>query len=188
MGGKWSKRSTGGWNAVRERMRRAEPATDQADCAAEAQEEEEVGLSSQTSGAFKTTWLTKAAFACLASFWEDEKGGLEGLIWLPKKTMTYLASVGLSHTQGFLPWLAGLHYQGQGSDIPDLWMCFKLDQFPDRWNYRPMQGVRYQQTCVSPYKPAWDEHDPEKEAVAVEFDSSPSREMLPGMDYTERAV
>nr|AAT66290.1 nef protein [Human immunodeficiency virus 1] len=111
MGGKWSKSSIFGWPAVRERMRRAEPAAEPAaagvgaasrdleqcgavtssntaannpDCAwLEAQEEEEeVGFPVRPQVPLRP--MTPRAARDLSHFLK-EKGGLEGLIYSQKK-------------------------------------------------------------------------------------------------------
>nr|CAD23386.1 nef protein [Human immunodeficiency virus 1] len=106
MGGKWSKSSLVGWPAVRERIRRTEPAADgvgavshdlerhgaitssntaanNAACAwLEAQEEEEVGFPVRPQVPLRPMTY-KAAFDL--SFFLREKGGLEGLIYSQKK-------------------------------------------------------------------------------------------------------
>nr|AAV84126.1 nef protein [Human immunodeficiency virus 1] len=129
MGNKWSKCSPVGWPAIRERIRRAEPAAEgvgpasqdldrygaltssntpanNADCAwLEAQqEEEEVG--------FVRPMTYKAAFDL--SFFLKEKGGLEGLIYSKKR-----------------------------QDILDLWVYNTQGYFPDWQNYTPGPGVRF---------------------------------------------
>nr|WCD68084.1 nef protein [Human immunodeficiency virus 1] len=133
MGGKWSKSS--GWPAIRERMRRAEPAADgvgavsrdlerrgaitsnntaatNSDCAwLEAQEEEEVGFPVRPQVPLRPMTY-KGAFDL--SFFLKEKGGLDGLIYSKKR-----------------------------QEILDLWVYNTQGFFPDWQCYTPGPGIRY---------------------------------------------
>nr|AAV84117.1 nef protein [Human immunodeficiency virus 1] len=135
MGNKWSKCSPVGWSAIRERIRRAEPAAEgvgpasrdldrhgaltssntpanNADCAwLEAQEDEDVGFPVRPQVPLRPMTF-KAAFDL--SFFLKEKGGLEGLIYSKKR-----------------------------QDILDLWVYHTQGFFPDWQNYTPGPGVRY---------------------------------------------
>nr|AIG16410.1 nef protein [Human immunodeficiency virus 1] len=144
MGSKLSKCSIVGWPAVRERLRRAEPAAEgvgaasrdlerygaltssntaanNADCAwLEAQEEAEVGFPVRPQVPLRPITY-KAAFDL--SFFLKEKGGLEGLIYSKKR-----------------------------QEILDLWVYHTQGFFPDWQNYTPGPGVRYPLTFGWLYK------------------------------------
>nr|AJG45373.1 nef protein [Human immunodeficiency virus 1] len=144
MGNKWSKSSIVGWPAVRERIRRTDPAaegvgaasrdldkhgalttsntdTSNADCAwLRAQEEEEVGFPVRPQVPLRPMTY-KAAFDL--SFFLKEKGGLDGLIHSQKR-----------------------------QDILDLWVYHTQGFFPDWQNYTPGPGVRYPLTFGWCYK------------------------------------
>nr|AGL78489.1 nef protein [Human immunodeficiency virus 1] len=136
MGGKWSKSSIVGWPAVRERIKRTDPAAEgvgavsrdlekhgaitssntaqtNPDCAwLEAQEEEgEVGFPIRPQVPLRPMTY-KGAFDL--GFFLKEKGGLDGLIWSQKR-----------------------------QDILDLWVYHTQGYFPDWQNYTPGPGVRY---------------------------------------------
>nr|QGK88737.1 nef protein [Human immunodeficiency virus 1] len=130
MGGTWSKRMSE-WPAVRERMRRAEPAAEgvgavsrdlekhgaitssnTAACAwVEAQEEEEVGFPVRPQVPLRP--MTPTAARDLSHFLKD-KGGLDGLIWSQRR-----------------------------QDILDMWIYHTQGYFPDWQNYTPGPGIRY---------------------------------------------
>nr|AAN73527.1 nef protein [Human immunodeficiency virus 1] len=135
MGGKWSKSSIVGWPAIRERIRRTQPAAEgvgavsrdlekhgavtssntahtNPDCAwLEAQEEEEVGFPVRPQVPLRP--MTYKGALDLSHFLK-EKGGLEGLIWSPKR-----------------------------QEILDLWVYHTQGFFPDWQNYTPGPGTRY---------------------------------------------
>uniref|UniRef100_Q5U9A1 Protein Nef n=2 Tax=Human immunodeficiency virus type 1 TaxID=11676 RepID=Q5U9A1_HV1 len=146
MGGKWSK-SIRGWPAVRERIRRTQPAAEgvgaasqdldkhgaltsnntaatNADCAwlqAHEEEEEEVGFPVRPQVPVRPMTY-KAAFDL--SFFLKEKGGLEGLIWSKKRQE--ILDLWVYHTQGFFPdWQN--YTPGPGVRLPlTFGWCFKL--------------------------------------------------------------
>nr|AAC17892.1 nef protein [Human immunodeficiency virus 1] len=136
MGGKWSKNKIAGWSTIRERIRRTEPAAEgvgavsrdlekhgaitssntahtNAACALARSTRRGRGsrFSSQTSGTVKTNDLQGS---CRSEPLLREKGGLEGLIWAPKR-----------------------------QEILDLWVYHTQGLFPDWQNYTPGPGIRY---------------------------------------------
>nr|BAO10123.1 nef protein [Human immunodeficiency virus 1] len=180
MGNKLSKKSVPGWPAIRERMRRTEPAAvgvgaasrdlerhgaitssntaaNNADCAwLEAQEEEEVGFPVRPQVPLRPMTY-KGAFDL--SFFLKEKGGLDGMIYSQKR-----------------------------QDILDLWVYHTQGFFPDWQNYTPGPGIRFPLTFGWCFKlvPV----DPEKveEATAGEKNSLLHPMNLHGMDDPEREV
>nr|AEO17626.1 nef protein [Human immunodeficiency virus 1] len=133
MGSKWSKSSIVGWPQVRERIRQTPPAAEgvgavsqdldkhgaitssnmnNADCVwLEAQEEEGVGFPVRPQVPLRPMTF-KGAFDL--SFFLKEKGGLDGLIYSPKR-----------------------------KEILDLWVYNTQGFFPDWHNYTPGPGIRY---------------------------------------------
>nr|UPG18790.1 nef protein [Human immunodeficiency virus 1] len=134
MGGKWSKRSMGGWPAVRERMRRTEPAA------------EGVGAASrdlEKHGAITSSNINNAACTWLAAQEEEEEVGFPVTPQVPLRPMTYKGAVDLSHFLKEKGGLEGLIYSQKRQDILDLWIYHTQGYFPDWQNYTPGPGVRY---------------------------------------------
>nr|UPG18774.1 nef protein [Human immunodeficiency virus 1] len=134
MGGKWSKRSMGGWPAVRERMRRTEPAA------------EGVGAASrdlEKHGAITSSNINNAACTWLAAQEEEEEVGFPVTPQVPLRPMTYKAAVDLSHFLKEKGGLEGLIYSQKRQDILDLWIYHTQGYFPDWQNYTSGPGVRY---------------------------------------------
>nr|AHC30117.1 nef protein [Human immunodeficiency virus 1] len=187
MGGKWSKCSKGEWPAVRERMRRAEPA-------------DGVGAASRDlaeHGALTTsnTAENNAACAWLEAQEEGEEVGFPVRPQVPLRPMTYKGAFDLSHFLREKGGLEGLIYSQQRKDILDLWVYNTQGYFPDWQNYTPGPGIRYPLTfgwCFKlvPLEPDQVEEankgencsllhpmsqhgtdDPEKEVLMWKFDS-----------------
>nr|ABD59771.1 nef protein [Human immunodeficiency virus 1] len=136
MGGKWSKRSIGGWADVRERMRRAEPAA------------EGVGAASQDLdryGALTSSNLgpANATGAWLEAQEEEEEVGFPVRPQVPLRPMTYKGAFDLSFFLKEKGGLDGLIHSKQRQDILDLWVYNTQGYFPDWQNYTPGPGVRY---------------------------------------------
>nr|AWD40317.1 nef protein [Human immunodeficiency virus 1] len=141
MGGKWSKRSTGGWNTIRERMRRAAPA---------ASEPAAVGVGAvsrdlERHGAITSsnTAATNTDSAWVEAQQDGDEVGFPVRPQVPLRPMTYKAAVDLSHFLKEKGGLEGLIYSQQRQDILDLWVYNTQGYFPDWQNYTPGQGVRY---------------------------------------------
>nr|QHB19266.1 nef protein [Human immunodeficiency virus 1] len=154
MGGKWSK----GWPAVRDRMRRADPAAERR--ARRRQTEPAavgVGAASrdlEKHGALTTsnTPANNAACAWLQAQEEDEDVGFPVRPQVPLRPMTYKAAFDLGF---FLKEKGGLHgliYSKKRQDILDLWVYNTQGFFPDWQNYTPGPGVRYPLTFGWCYK------------------------------------
>nr|BAH97450.1 Nef [Human immunodeficiency virus 1] len=137
MGGKWSKRKVE-WTAVRERMRRAEPA--------DREPAEGVGAVSRDLGRHgaitsSNTPATNADCAWLEAQ-EDEEVGFPVRPQVPLRPMTYKAAVDLSHFLKEKGGLEGLVYSQKRQDILDLWVYHTQGYFPDWQNYTPGPGTR----------------------------------------------
>nr|QCC27789.1 nef protein [Human immunodeficiency virus 1] len=128
MGGKWSKRSLGGWPAVRERMRRTRPAA------------EGVGAASRDLG-------NHGASASSSNAWleaqEEEEVGFPVRPQVPLRPMTYKTALDLSHFLKEKGGLEGLIYSQERRDILDLWVHHTQGILPDWQNYTPGPGIRY---------------------------------------------
>nr|WMD29888.1 nef protein [Human immunodeficiency virus 1] len=135
MGGKWSKRLSG-WPAVRERMRRAEPAAEGVGAASRDLEKYGALTSNNTPE-------NNAACAWVEAQEEGEEVGFPVKPQVPLRPMTYKAAVDLSHFLREKGGLEGLIHSQQRQDILDLWVYNTQGYFPDWQNYTPGPGTRY---------------------------------------------
>nr|UPG18799.1 nef protein [Human immunodeficiency virus 1] len=135
MGGKWSKRSMGGWPAVRERMRRTETAAEGVGAASRDLEKHGAITSSNINNA-ACTWLK-------AQEEEEEEVGFPVTPQVPLRPMTYKAAVDLSHFLKEKGGLEGLIHSQKRQDILDLWVYHTQGYFPDWQNYTSGPGVKY---------------------------------------------
>nr|ACI24952.1 nef protein [Human immunodeficiency virus 1] len=181
MGGKWSKRGIPGWDAIRERMRRTEPAA------------EGVGAASrdlEQRGALTTrnTASNNAAVAWLEAQEEDEEVGFPVRPQVPLRPMTFKGALNLSHFLKEKGGLEGLIYSQKRQDILDLWVYHTQGYFPDWQNYTPGPGTRYPLTFGWCFK--LEPVDPDKVEEATEGENNcllhPMN--LHGMDDPEREV
>nr|ADJ17669.1 nef protein [Human immunodeficiency virus 1] len=141
MGGKWSK--LGGWPAVRERMRRAEPGIRQTEPAADG-----VGAASRDLDRYgaltsSNTAATNADCAWLEAQEESEEVGFPVRPQVPLRPMTYKGALDLSHFLKEKGGLEGLIYSQKRKDILDLWVYNTQGYFPDWQNYTPGPGTRF---------------------------------------------
>nr|AQY59509.1 nef protein [Human immunodeficiency virus 1]AQY59517.1 nef protein [Human immunodeficiency virus 1]AQY59525.1 nef protein [Human immunodeficiency virus 1]AQY59533.1 nef protein [Human immunodeficiency virus 1]AQY59541.1 nef protein [Human immunodeficiency virus 1] len=152
MGGKWSKRSVVGWPAIRERMRRAEPAAErrrQAEPAADGvgavsrDLEKHGAITSSNTNHPNCVWLEAQ---------EDEEVGFPVRPQVPLRPMTYKAALDLSHFLKEKGGLEGLVHSQKRQDILDLWVYHTQGYFPDWQNYTPGPGIRYPLTFGWCYK------------------------------------
>nr|AMQ77879.1 nef protein [Human immunodeficiency virus 1] len=135
MGGKWSKRRVPGWDNIREKMKRTEPAA------------EGVGAVSrdlEQRGAITTgnTASNNAVCAWLEAQ-EEEEVGFPVRPQVPLRPMTYKGAFDLSHFLKEKGGLEGLIYSQKRQDILDLWVYHTQGYFPDWQNYTPGPGIRY---------------------------------------------
>nr|AQV06945.1 nef protein [Human immunodeficiency virus 1] len=179
MGGKWSKRSMGGWPAIRERIRRTEPAADGVGAVSRDLEKRGAITSSNTTSA-ASVWLQAQ---------EEEEVGFPVRPQVPLRPMTYKGALDLSHFLKEKGGLEGLIYSQKRQDILDLWVYHTQGYFPDWQNYTPGPGTRFPLTfgwCFKlvPVEPGTEENscllhptsmhgvdDPEKEVLMWKFDS-----------------
>nr|UBT20642.1 nef protein [Human immunodeficiency virus 1] len=135
MGGKWSKRMPG-WDAVRERIRRAEPAADGVGAASRDLEKHGALTSSNTA-------TSNPDVAWVEAQQEEEEVGFPVKPQVPLRPMTYKGALDLSHFLREKGGLEGLVYSQQRKDILDLWVYNTQGYFPDWHNYTPGPGTRY---------------------------------------------
>nr|ASW25090.1 nef protein [Human immunodeficiency virus 1] len=185
MGGKWSKPRVPGWNAIRERIRRAEPAAEPA--------AEGVGAVSRDlaqHGAITTnnTASNNADCAWLEAQEEEEEVGFPVRPQVPLRPMTYKAAVDLSHFIKEKGGLDGIIYSQKRQDILDLWVYHTQGYFPDWQNYTPGPGVRYPLTFGWCFKLVPVEPEKVEEATVGENNCLLHPINLHGMDDPEREV
>nr|AGF31823.1 nef protein [Human immunodeficiency virus 1] len=142
MGNKWSKSCMAGWPAVRDRIRRADPAAEGVGAAAG------VGAASQDldrHGALTSsnTAASNADCAWLETQEEAEEVGFPVRPQVPLRPMTYKAAFDLSFFLKEKGGLEGLIYSKKRQEILDLWVYNTQGYFPDWQNYTPGPGVRY---------------------------------------------
>nr|QEE91976.1 nef protein [Human immunodeficiency virus 1] len=138
MGAKWSK----GWPAVRERMRRADPAAERAGAA------EGVGAASQDLDKYgaitsSNTAATNADCAWLEAQEEDSEVGFPVKPQVPLRPMTFKGAFDLSFFLKEKGGLDGLIHSKKRQEILDLWVYNTQGYFPDWQNYTPGPGIRY---------------------------------------------
>nr|ABY53292.1 nef protein [Human immunodeficiency virus 1]ABY81187.1 nef protein [Human immunodeficiency virus 1] len=187
MGNQWSRRSVIGWPAVRERMKRTEPAA--AGVGAASRDLERYGALTSSN-----TPANNADCAWLEAQ-ENEEVGFPVRPQVPLRPMTYKGAVDLSHFLKEKGGLKGLVYSQKRQEILDLWVYNTQGYFPDWQNYTPGPGIRYPLTFGWCFKlvPAEPEEveranegennyllhpmsqhgmdDPEKEVLIWKFDS-----------------
>nr|AJF22205.1 nef protein [Human immunodeficiency virus 1] len=183
MGGKWSKRIVPGWNTIRERMRRAEPAAAAEGVGAVSRDLEQRGAIT-----IRNTASNNATVAWVEAQEEEEEVGFPVRPQVPLRPMTYKAAVDLSHFLKEKGGLEGLVYSQKRQDILDLWIYHTQGFFPDWQNYTPGPGIRYPLTFGWCFKlvPV----DPEKiEEVTVGENNCLLHPInLHGMDDPEKEV
>nr|ADO20850.1 nef protein [Human immunodeficiency virus 1] len=136
MGGKWSKRRVPGWDAIRERIRRTEPAAEGVGAVSRDLEQRGAITINNTAG-------NNAACAWLEAQEEDEEVGFPVRPQVPLRPMTYKGAVDLSHFLKEKGGLEGLVYSQKRQDILDLWVYHTQGYFPDWHNYTPGPGTRF---------------------------------------------
>nr|BAO09989.1 nef protein [Human immunodeficiency virus 1] len=187
MGGKWSKRMERGWQVVRERMQRTEPAATGVGPASRDLERHGAITSSNTASNNEAcAWLEAQ---------EEEEVGFPVRPQVPLRPMTFKGAFDISHFLKEKGGLEGIIYSQKRQDILDLWVYHTQGFFPDWHNYTPGPGTRYPLTfgwCFKlvPVEPEEVERategedncllhpvcqhgmdDPEKEVLMWKFDS-----------------
>nr|ADZ32615.1 nef protein [Human immunodeficiency virus 1]ADZ32636.1 nef protein [Human immunodeficiency virus 1]ADZ32657.1 nef protein [Human immunodeficiency virus 1]ADZ32670.1 nef protein [Human immunodeficiency virus 1] len=183
MGGKWSKGGLGGWQKVRERMEKTEPAAEGVAAVSRDLEKHGAVTSSNTAE-------TNPTCAWLEAQEEESEVGFPVRPQVPLRPMTYRGALDLSHFLRKEGGLEGLIYSQQRQDILDLWVYNTQGYFPDWQNYTPGPGVRYPLTfgwCFKlvPVEPGEEEtntllhpmsqhgvDDSEREVLQWKFDST----------------
>nr|AGF31780.1 nef protein [Human immunodeficiency virus 1] len=136
MGSKWSKSSVVGWPAVRDRIRRADPAAEGVGAASQDLDRHGALTSSNTAD-------NNADCAWLETQEEADEVGFPVRPQVPLRPMTYKAAVDLSFFLKEKGGLEGLIYSKKRQEILDLWVYHTQGYFPDWQNYTPGPGVRY---------------------------------------------
>nr|AGW29063.1 nef protein [Human immunodeficiency virus 1] len=135
MGGKWSKSSIVGWPAVRERIRRTEPAAEGVGAASRDLDIHGALTSSNTpANNADCAWLEAQ---------EEEEVGFPVRPQVPLRPMTFKGAVDFSFFLKEMGGLDGLIYSRKRQEILDLWVYHTQGYFPDWQNYTPGPGVRY---------------------------------------------
>nr|AAQ24297.1 nef protein [Human immunodeficiency virus 1] len=136
MGGKWSKGKLGGWPAIRERMRRTQPAAEEAGAASQDLAEQGALTSSNPD-------TNNAACAGAGAQEEEEEVGFPVRPQVPLRPMTFEAAFDLSFFLKEKGGLDGLIYSKKRQEILDLWVYNTQGYFPDWQNYTPGPGIRF---------------------------------------------
>nr|AXR99534.1 nef protein [Human immunodeficiency virus 1] len=180
MGGKWSKRKTGGWPDIRERMQQAEPAAEGVGAVSRDLEKHGAITSSNINNA-ACTWLEAQAQ-------EEEEVGFPVRPQVPLRPMTYKGAFDLSFFLKEKGGLEGLIWSQKRQDILDLWVYNTQGYFPDWHNYTPGPGVRYPLTFGWCFKLVPVEPDKVEEATEGENNSLLHPICQHGMDDPEKEV
>nr|QIC92456.1 nef protein [Human immunodeficiency virus 1]QIC97965.1 nef protein [Human immunodeficiency virus 1]QIC97972.1 nef protein [Human immunodeficiency virus 1]QIC97979.1 nef protein [Human immunodeficiency virus 1]QIC97986.1 nef protein [Human immunodeficiency virus 1] len=138
MGGNWSKSSIVGWPAIRERIRKTAPEPAAAGVGAVSRDLEKHGAITSSNTAH-----TNPDCARLEALEEDEGVGFPVRPQVPIRPMTYKAAVDLSHFLKEKGGLEGLIWSPKRQEILDLWVYHTQGFFPDWQNYTPGPGVRH---------------------------------------------
>lgn len=161
MGGKWSKRSTPGWPAIRERIRRTDPSAERVGTGRRRQTEpaaEGVGAASQDLDKYGAVTSSNTAATNADCAWleaqeeEEEEVGFPVRPQVPLRPMTFKGAFDLSFFLKEKGGLDGLIHSQRRQDILDLWVYHTQGYFPDWQNYTPGPGVRYPLTFGWCYK------------------------------------
>nr|AJF22505.1 nef protein [Human immunodeficiency virus 1] len=136
MGGKWSKRRVPGWDNIREKMKRTEPAAEGVGAVSRDLEQRGAITTSNTAS-------NSAVCAWLEAQEEEEEVGFPVRPQVPLRPMTYKGAFDVSHFLKEKGGLEGLIYSQKRQDILDLWVYHTQGYFPDWQNYTPGPGIRY---------------------------------------------
>nr|QIC92591.1 nef protein [Human immunodeficiency virus 1] len=138
MGGNWSKSSIVGWPAIRERIRKTAPEPAAAGVGAVSRDLEKHGAITSSNTAH-----TNPDCARPEALEEDEGVGFPVRPQVPLRPMTYKAALDLSHFLKERGGLEGLIWSPKRQEILDLWVYHTQGFFPDWQNYTPGPGVRH---------------------------------------------
>nr|ASW25050.1 nef protein [Human immunodeficiency virus 1] len=185
MGGKRSKRSAPGWDAVMQRMRRSGTGSDPP--------AEGVGAASRDlahRGALtcSNTASNNAVCPWVEAQEEGEEVGFPVRPQVPLRPMTYKGALDLTHFLKEKGGLEGLIHSQKRQDILDLWVYNTQGYFPDWQNYTPGPGLRYPLTFGWCFKLVPVDQNKVEEATAEENNSLLHPMNLHGMDDPEGEV
>nr|AIK20415.1 nef protein [Human immunodeficiency virus 1] len=183
MGSKLSKCS--GWPAVRDRMRRAEPAAEPAAVGVGAASRDLAERGAITSS---NTPANNEACAWLQAQEEEEEVGFPVRPQVPLRPMTYKGAFDLSHFLKEKGGLEGLIYSQRRQEILDLWVYNTQGYFPDWQNYTPGPGIRYPLTFGWCFKLVPVDPDKVEEATVGENNCLLHPINQHGMDDPEKEV
>nr|ULA49150.1 nef protein [Human immunodeficiency virus 1]ULA49159.1 nef protein [Human immunodeficiency virus 1]ULA49168.1 nef protein [Human immunodeficiency virus 1]ULA49177.1 nef protein [Human immunodeficiency virus 1]ULA49186.1 nef protein [Human immunodeficiency virus 1] len=174
-----SKLSKCGWPAVRERMRRAEPAADGVG---------PVSRDLQRHGAITSSNQNNAACAWVEAQEDGDEVGFPVRPQVPLRPMTFKGALDLSHFLKDKGGLEGLVWSQKRQDILDLWVYNTQGYFPDWQNYTPGPGTRYPLTFGWCFKLVPMEPEKVEEANAGEKNSLLHPISLHGTEDPEKEV
>nr|ADZ56605.1 nef protein [Human immunodeficiency virus 1] len=185
MGSKWSKCSPVGWPQIRERMRRAGPPAPEPAAtgvgAASRDLERHGAITSSNINNPTCTWLQ-------AQEENEEEVGFPVRPQVPLRPMTYKGALDLSHFLKEKGGLDGLIYSPKRQEILDLWVYHTQGFFPDWDNYTPGPGIRYPLTFGWCFKLVPIDPDKVEELNEGENNCLLHPASLHGMDDPEREV
>nr|AAP22695.1 nef protein [Human immunodeficiency virus 1] len=136
MGGKWSKKSTSGWPAVRERIRQTPPAAEGVGAVSQ-------DLAKHGAVTSSNTAHTNPDCAWLEAQQEESEVGFPVRPQVPLRPMTFKAAFDLSFFLKEKGGLDGLVYSRKRHDILNLWVYNSQGFFPDWQEYTPGPGTRF---------------------------------------------
>nr|ANM86003.1 nef protein [Human immunodeficiency virus 1] len=178
MGGKWSKRSVPGWNTIRERVRRIEPAAEGVGA---------VSRDGEQRGAITTSNTASNNVVCpRVEAQEEEEVGFPVRPQVPLRPMTYKGALDFSPFLKEKGGLEGIIYSQKRQDILDLWVYHTQGYFPDWQKYTPGPGTRFPLTLGWGFKLVPGEPEKVEEATVGENNSSLHPMNTHGMDDPER--
>nr|ASU63081.1 nef protein [Human immunodeficiency virus 1] len=180
MGSAWSKFR--GWANVRERMIRTEPAAEGVGAVSRDLDRRGAITSSNTAA-------TNATCAWLEAQQErEEEVGFPVRPQVPLRPMSYKGALDLSHFLKEKGGLEGLIYSPKRQEILDLWVYHTQGYFPDWQNYTPGPGVRYPLTFGWCFKLVPVDPDQVEKANEGENNCLLHPMSLHGMDDPEKEV
>nr|QCS35416.1 nef protein [Human immunodeficiency virus 1] len=136
MGGKWSKSSLVGWPRVLERIRRTPLTEEGVGAASQDLERHEASTSSNTAA-------TNVEIARQEEQEDEEEVGFPVRPQVPLRPMTFKAAFDLSFFLKEKGGLDGLIWSPKRQEILDLWVYNTQGFFPDWQNYTPGPGTRF---------------------------------------------
>nr|P04603.3 RecName: Full=Protein Nef; AltName: Full=3'ORF; AltName: Full=Negative factor; Short=F-protein; Contains: RecName: Full=C-terminal core protein [Human immunodeficiency virus type 1 (MAL ISOLATE)]CAA28017.1 27K protein [Human immunodeficiency virus 1] len=138
MGGKWSKSSIVGWPKIRERIRRTPPT----ETGVGAVSQDAVSQDLDKCGAAASSSPAANNASCEPPE-EEEEVGFPVRPQVPLRPMTYKGAFDLSHFLKEKGGLDGLVWSPKRQEILDLWVYHTQGYFPDWQNYTPGPGIRF---------------------------------------------